>query len=87
MGETNIQKPDNYLVWAILSTVLCCVPFGVVAIIKSTKVDSLWSEGKHQEAIESAKSARTWTIVAAASALAFMLIYLLIVVVAVLAEM
>lgn len=87
MNETTIQKPDNYLVWAILSTVLCCIPFGVVAIVKALKVDSLWSEGKHQEAVESAKSAKTWTIASAASAFVFCLLYLLIVVVAVLAEL
>lgn len=32
--------PDNNLVWAILSTVLCCLPLGIVAIIKSTQVNS-----------------------------------------------
>ena len=29
--------PDNNLVWAILCTVLCCLPLGIVSIIKSTK--------------------------------------------------
>lgn len=87
MNETTIQKPDNYLVWAILSTVLCCIPFGVVAIAKALKVDSLWSEGKHQEAVESAKSAKTWTIAAAASAFVFCLLYFLILGVIVLAEL
>ena len=33
--------PDNNLVWAILSTVLCCLPLGIVAIIKSTLVSVL----------------------------------------------
>lgn len=28
-----MQKPDNYLVWSILCTVLCCIPFGVAAIV------------------------------------------------------
>ncbi|MCD8166876.1 MAG: CD225/dispanin family protein, partial [Bacteroides sp.] len=34
------QKPDNYLVWAILSTVLCCLPAGVVSIVYSVKVNN-----------------------------------------------
>jgi len=32
------NPPDNNLVWAILCTVMCCMPLGIVAIIKSTKV-------------------------------------------------
>ncbi len=33
-------KPDNFLVWAILSTVLCCLPLGIVAIVYANKVDN-----------------------------------------------
>ena len=37
---TNNPKPDNWLVWAILSTILCCLPLGIVSIIYATKVDN-----------------------------------------------
>jgi hypothetical protein len=30
------QAPNNYLVWSILVTLFCCLPLGIVAIIKST---------------------------------------------------
>ena len=40
-----MRKPDNYLVWAILSTVFCCLPLGIVAIVKASKVDALWAQG------------------------------------------
>ena len=40
---TKPPMPDNYLVWAILSTVLCCVPFGIVSIIQSSKVSSAYA--------------------------------------------
>lgn len=43
-------KPDNYLVWSIITTAMCCVPFGVIAILKSNEVDSLWNAGKFAEA-------------------------------------
>ena len=58
--ETNMQKPDNNLVWAILATVLCCLPFGIVAIIKSTQVDSFWAAGRYDEAVQAAADARKW---------------------------
>lgn len=69
------QKPDNYLVWAILATVLCCVPLGIVSIVKSTKVDSLWNAGQHNEAYQAANDAKKWAIIAAASGLIFAVIY------------
>ena len=50
--EPNMQKPDNNLVWAILITILCCWPFGIVAIIKAASVDGLWYSGRHDEALQ-----------------------------------
>lgn len=56
------QKPDSLLIWSILSTVLCCPPLGIVAIVYSTKVDSLWDKGAYQEANQAAKTAKLWCI-------------------------
>ena len=30
----NTQNIPNHLVWAILSTLFCCLPFGIVSIVK-----------------------------------------------------
>ena len=53
-------KPDNYLVFAILSTILCCLPLGIVSIVYAVKVDRLWDEQQYDEAIHAAKLAKTW---------------------------
>ncbi len=53
-------KPDNFLVWSILATILCCLPFGIIAIVYSSKVNSLWYEGKYDEARKAASNARGW---------------------------
>ncbi|MBQ3196871.1 MAG: CD225/dispanin family protein [Alistipes sp.] len=81
MNNLTNHKPDNYLVWAILSTVLCCMPFGIVAIVKATQVDTFWAQGNQAEAIEAANAAKKWTIVSAVSSVAVWSIYVLIVVV------
>ena len=60
-----MQKPDNYLVWAILCTVLCCIPLGIVAIVYAARVDSLWSEGRYEEAVNSSNKAKKFTIIGA----------------------
>lgn len=81
MNNLTNHKPDNYLVWAILSTLLCCMPFGIVAIVKATQVDTFWAQGNQAEAIEAANAAKKWTIVSAVSSVAVWSIYVLIVVV------
>ena len=30
---TTAQPPPNYLVWAILSTLFCCLPLGIASIV------------------------------------------------------
>lgn len=54
--------PDNNLVWAILCTTLCCLPLGIVAIVKACSVDRLWLQGRYDEANAAAKSARNFSI-------------------------
>ena len=59
------SKPDNYLVFAIITTVLCCLPLGIVSIIHSTKVDNLWNNGQHAEARVASDKAKQFAIYAA----------------------
>ena len=54
------QQPDNYLVWSILATLFCCLPFGIVAIVKSTQVSGLWAQGQYGEAQKAADDAKKW---------------------------
>lgn len=59
--------PPNYLVWAILSTVLCCLPLGVASIVFSTQVNSKWAMGDvagAQDASEKAKKFAMWGAIA-----------------------
>ena len=42
--------PDNNLVWAILSTLFCCLPLGIVSIVKAASVNSLWAQGQYDQA-------------------------------------
>ena len=70
-------KPDNNLVWGIVSTLFCCLPLGIVSIISSTKVDNLWNIGQHAEAMKEAKKAKDWAIYSAFAAAVVWVIYLL----------
>ena len=39
--------PPNYLVWAILSTLFCCLPLGIVSIVFSSQVNSKLTAGDY----------------------------------------
>jgi interferon-induced transmembrane protein len=58
-------QPDNHLVWAILVTLFCCLPFGIVSIVKSSQVSTLWAQGQYAAAQKSADEAKKWAIWAA----------------------
>lgn len=56
--NTTNQKPENYLIWAILSTLFCCLPLGIVAVVKANQVDSLWLGQRYDEALAASNEAK-----------------------------
>lgn len=72
--------PNNNLVWAILTTVLCCLPFGIVAIIKAAEVNGKWAQGDYAGAQASADAAKKWSIVSAAVSVGVWILYFIFVV-------
>ena len=67
--------PDTYLVWAILATLLCCMPFGIVSIVKASQVSTLYYQGNYAEARAASRAARNWAIASAVSSGAIVLVY------------
>ena len=77
------QKPVNwvpYLILSIISTLCCCLPFGVVGIVFSAKINSAMMAGNLEEAQNNAKMARIWIIVSFAIGLLTWLIYMALIV-------
>ena len=70
--------PDNYLALAIISTIFCCLPFGVVSIVYATQVESLYLQGRYEEAVDKSNKAFKWAIASAATIAAIMMLYVLI---------
>ena len=56
------QPPNNHLVWAILSTIFCCLPLGIVSIVFAAQVNSKWAAGDFAGAQDSADKARKFAI-------------------------
>ena len=73
------QRPvPNYLVQAILVTIFCCLPFGIVAIVYAAQVNSKLAAGDYNGAMASSNSAKIWTWVSFGLGLAGVLIYAII---------
>lgn len=75
-------KPVNwvpYLVLSILSTLCCCLPFGVVGIVFSAKINSSMAAGNLEEAQKNAKIARIWIIVSFVLGILTWVIYMMLI--------
>ena len=71
MEEQKQLCPENNLIWAILCTVMCCMPLGIVSIVKATSVEKLWYQGQHAEAEKAAADAKKWAMWGAGAAIVF----------------
>ncbi|MGH9871131.1 MAG: CD225/dispanin family protein [Pyrinomonadaceae bacterium] len=54
----------NYLIPAILSTIFCCLPLGVVSIIFATQVNSKLQTGDTAGAMEASRKAKMFMFIA-----------------------
>ena len=71
--------PESNLVWAILTTLFCCLPFGIVSIVYACKVSGLYIAGYYEEAQKSSRRAGLWAMWAAITGALILTIYLIIV--------
>ncbi|XP_072017404.1 proline rich transmembrane protein 1B-like [Amphiura filiformis] len=61
MMRTPQAPPKDYLIMAVLVTIFCCLPFGIVGIIKSNSARTMHVIGNYEEAELASKSANNWT--------------------------
>ena len=55
------NKPESYMGFSIIVTVLFCFPCGLVALLNASKVDTLWYEGRKGEALVKSDAAKRWS--------------------------
>ena len=74
--------PPNYLVWAILSTIFCCLPLGIPAIVFASQVNSKWQMGDYAGAQESSRKAKNFSLWSTIAGVVVAVLYILLVIVA-----
>lgn len=85
MSEQRNVCPDSNLVWAILCTVLCCLPLGIVAIVKASSVEKLWAQERYDEAQKASADAKKYSIWGAVIAGIGIALYIIVLVIAMIA--
>lgn len=74
-GPPASEPPPSNLVWAILTTIFCCIPFGIVSIVFAAQVNSKWAMGDVAGAQESSRKARRWAVFAAIAGVVTAVLY------------
>lgn len=57
-----VPQPNSHLGLAIFTTLCCCLPLGIVAILKSNKVGDLYAMKQYDAAIAASNDAKKWCI-------------------------
>ena len=76
------QPPPNNLVFAILTTLFCCLPLGVASIVFAAQVNSKWAAGDYAGAQEASDKARKFAMWGAIAGVVLIVLYIVLVVVA-----
>lgn len=74
-GASVGPPPSNYLIPAILSTIFCCLPVGIAAIVFAAQVNGKWNSGDQAGAQESAAKAKKFTIISVVVGLIVAVLY------------
>jgi hypothetical protein len=66
---------ENYLIPAVLVTLCCCLPGGIVAIVYAAQVNSKAAAGDVAGAMEASRKAKLWTWISAGAGIVISIIY------------
>ena len=66
--------------WAILTTLFCCLPLGIAAIVFSSQVNSKWNVGDVAGAQAASNKARQFSIWAAVAGVVLVILYVILLV-------
>jgi len=77
----------NYLVFAILATVFCCLPAGIPAIIYAAQVNGKLQSGDYAGAQAASANAKMWCWISLGLGLTVIVVYVLMIMLGILSGM
>lgn len=78
-GYGGQQCPSTNLVLAILVTLFCCLPFGIVSIVYATKVEGCFYSGNYMLAKQNSDKAKKWAIAGIITSAVCWFLYILLI--------
>lgn len=72
---TREPMPPSYMIWAVLSTLCCCMPAGIVAIVFSASVSTKYFSGDIEGARRASHRVEIWVIVSIVAGIIFNALY------------
>ena len=79
-GPAGGPPPNNFLVPAILATIFCCLPLGIVAIVFAAQVNGKYNAGDYAGAQDAAGKARMFTFLSVGIGLVVSVIWAVVVI-------
>ena len=77
-GGPGGAPPPNHLVWAILSTLFCCLPLGIASIVFAAQVNSKFAAGDLAGAQDSSEKARKFALWATIAGVVLLVLYFIL---------
>ena len=74
-GGPSGSPPPNYLVWAILTTIFCCLPLGIASIVFAAQVNGKYAAGDSAGARASSEKAKMFAIYSAVAGVVVGILY------------
>ena len=75
MEEMITPKPNNYMALAIFTTVCCCPPVGIYAIIRAMKVNDYYLMKQYDAATLASNDAKKWSVICIVLGVIFNILY------------
>lgn len=85
-GYAPAPQVKSHLVMAILATLFCCMPLGVVAIVFASQVSSKLAVGDYPGAQRASKNAAMWSWIAIGAGLLVAVLYTVLIVLGVISD-
>ena len=67
----------NHMVWAILTTLFCCLPLGIVSIVFAAQVNGKLAAGDVAGAQEASDKAKKWAMWSAIAGVSLVVLYII----------